>query len=63
MFPRQIEEELFVTCRTFESKIPAYIAKRLKIEEMQEFFIDENKPNPPAAPGFCMLLRKHIGVR
>ncbi|MCI8567092.1 MAG: fibronectin/fibrinogen-binding protein [Lachnospiraceae bacterium] len=25
------------------------------------YFIDENKPNPPAAPGFCMLLRKHIG--
>lgn len=26
-----------MTCRTFESKIPAYIAKRLEIEEMQEF--------------------------
>lgn len=24
-------------CRTFESKIPAYIAGQLKIEEMQEF--------------------------
>lgn len=25
------------------------------------YFTDSNKPNPPAAPGFCMLLRKHIG--
>ena len=25
------------------------------------YFIDANKPNPPAAPNFCMLLRKHIG--
>ncbi len=24
-------------------------------------FIDTNKPNPAAAPGFCMLLRKHLG--
>ena len=25
------------------------------------YFTDGNKANPPAAPGFCMLLRKHIG--
>lgn len=25
------------------------------------YFTDANKQNPPAAPGFCMLLRKHIG--
>ena len=24
------------------------------------YFIDSNKPNPPAAPNFCMLLRKHL---
>lgn len=25
------------------------------------YFLDENKLNPPTAPNFCMLLRKHIG--
>ncbi len=25
------------------------------------YFLDENKQNPPTAPNFCMLLRKHIG--
>ena len=25
------------------------------------YLSEENKPSPPAAPGFCMLLRKHIG--
>lgn len=25
------------------------------------YFFDENKQNPPTAPNFCMLLRKHIG--
>ncbi|MGN0438156.1 MAG: NFACT family protein [Lachnospiraceae bacterium] len=25
------------------------------------YFLSENKQNPPVAPGFCMLLRKHIG--
>lgn len=25
------------------------------------YFTDVNKPNPTSAPGFCMLLRKHIG--
>ena len=23
--------------------------------------MDENKQNPPTAPNFCMLLRKHLG--
>jgi len=25
------------------------------------YFLEENKQNPPTAPNFCMLLRKHIG--
>ena len=25
------------------------------------YFTEKNKPGPAAAPGFCMLLRKHIG--
>lgn len=25
------------------------------------YFLEENKLNPPTAPNFCMLLRKHIG--
>lgn len=25
------------------------------------YFLDENKQNPPTAPNFCMLLRKHLG--
>lgn len=25
------------------------------------YFLDENKSNPMKAPGFCMLLRKHVG--
>ena len=25
------------------------------------YLTDKNKPSPPTAPGFCMLLRKHIG--
>ncbi len=25
------------------------------------YLTDKNKPSPPSAPGFCMLLRKHIG--
>lgn len=25
------------------------------------YFLSENKQNPPVAPNFCMLLRKHIG--
>ena len=25
------------------------------------YFTEETKPNPATAPGFCMLLRKHIG--
>lgn len=30
-------KESFMDCRTFESKIPAYIAGQLNMEEMQEF--------------------------
>ena len=25
------------------------------------YLTDDNKPSPMTAPGFCMLLRKHIG--
>ncbi len=52
-------DELLLTLKTTEGQKRLYISASASLPLI--YFTDENKPSPMTAPGFCMLLRKHIG--
>ena len=52
-------DELLLTIKTPEGQRRLYISASASLPLI--YLTDENKPSPMTAPGFCMLLRKHIG--
>ncbi len=53
-------EELLITINTPDGNKRLLISANASLPFM--YITDENKPAPAQAPGFCMLLRKHIGA-
>ena len=53
-------EELLITINTQNGNKRLLISANASLPFM--YITDENKPAPATAPGFCMLLRKHIGA-
>ncbi len=53
-------EELLITINTAEGNKRLLISANASLPFM--YITEENKPAPQTAPGFCMLLRKHIGA-
>ncbi|SFI02316.1 Predicted component of the ribosome quality control (RQC) complex, YloA/Tae2 family, contains fibronectin-binding (FbpA) and DUF814 domains [Pseudobutyrivibrio sp. OR37] len=53
-------EELLITVNTSEGNKRLLISANASLPFM--YLTAENKPAPAQAPGFCMLLRKHIGA-
>ena len=53
-------EELLITVNTTSGNKRLLISANASLPFM--YITDENKPSPATAPGFCMLLRKHIGA-
>ncbi len=52
-------DELLLTVKTSQGQRKLYMSASASLPLI--YLTDENKPSPMAAPGFCMLLRKHIG--
>lgn len=52
-------DELLLTVKTPQGQQRLYISASASLPLI--YLTDENKPSPMTAPGFCMLLRKHIG--
>lgn len=52
-------DELLLTLKTAGGQKRLYISASASLPLI--YFTEENKPSPMTAPGFCMLLRKHIG--
>lgn len=52
-------DELLLTMKTPNGQKRLYISASASLPLI--YLTDENKPGPMTAPGFCMLLRKHIG--
>ncbi len=52
-------DELLLTVKTPQGQKKLYISASASLPLI--YLTDENKPSPMTAPGFCMLLRKHIG--
>lgn len=52
-------DELLFTVKTPQGQKKLYISASASLPLI--YLTDENKPSPMTAPGFCMLLRKHIG--
>lgn len=52
-------DELLLTLKTSGGQKRLYISASASLPLI--YFTEENKPSPMTAPGFCMLLRKHIG--
>ncbi|MEZ3435639.1 MAG: NFACT family protein [Lachnospiraceae bacterium] len=52
-------DELLLTIKTPNGQKRLYISASASLPLI--YLTDENKPGPMTAPGFCMLLRKHIG--
>jgi len=52
-------DELLLTIKTRDGQKRLYISASASLPLI--YLTDENKPSPMTAPGFCMLLRKHIG--
>lgn len=53
-------EELLITINTANGNKRLLISANASLPFI--YITDENKPAPATAPGFCMLLRKHIGA-
>ncbi len=53
-------EELLITINTQNGNKRLFISANASLPFI--YITDENKPAPATAPGFCMLLRKHIGA-
>lgn len=53
-------EELLITINTQNGNKRLLISANASLPFI--YITDENKPAPAIAPGFCMLLRKHIGA-
>lgn len=53
-------EELLITINTSDGNKRLLISANASLPFM--YITEENKPAPAQAPGFCMLLRKHIGA-
>ena len=53
-------EELLITINTTNGNKRLLISANASLPFI--YITDENKPAPATAPGFCMLLRKHIGA-
>ena len=53
-------EELLITINTVDGNKRLLISANASLPFM--YIAKENKPSPQTAPGFCMLLRKHIGA-
>ena len=52
-------DELLLTVKTPQGQKKLYLSASASLPLI--YLTDENKPSPMTAPGFCMLLRKHIG--
>lgn len=52
-------DELLLTVKTKNGQKRLYISASASLPLI--YLTEENKPSPMTAPGFCMLLRKHIG--
>jgi len=52
-------EELFITFKNSKGLVKLLISANASLPLL--YITEENKPAPLTAPGFCMLLRKHIG--
>ena len=52
-------DELLLTIKGNEGQKRLYISASASLPLI--YLTNENKPSPMTAPGFCMLLRKHIG--
>lgn len=52
-------DELLLTVKTPDGARRLYISASASLPLV--YLTEENKPSPMTAPGFCMLLRKHIG--
>lgn len=52
-------DELLLTFKTGDGQKRLYISASASLPLI--YFTEENKQSPMTAPGFCMLLRKHIG--
>ncbi len=53
-------EELLITVNTSSGNKRLLISANASLPFM--YITEDNKPSPATAPGFCMLLRKHIGA-
>ncbi len=53
-------EELLITINTSEGNKRLLISANASLPFI--YITEDNKPAPTTAPGFCMLLRKHIGA-
>lgn len=53
-------EELLITINTQNGNKRLLVSANASLPFI--YITDENKPAPATAPGFCMLLRKHIGA-
>ncbi|MCR4829876.1 MAG: NFACT family protein, partial [Pseudobutyrivibrio sp.] len=53
-------EELLITINTPNGNKRVLISANASLPFM--YITEDNKPSPATAPGFCMLLRKHIGA-
>ena len=51
-------DELLITIKTPEGQRKLYISASASLPLI--YLTDEYKPSPMTAPGFCMLLRKHL---
>lgn len=54
------KEELLLTINTVSGNKRLLISSNASLPFM--YITEDNKPAPQTAPGFCMLLRKHIGA-
>ena len=52
-------DELLLTIKGNSGQKRLYISASASLPLI--YLTNENKPSPMTAPGFCMLLRKHIG--
>ena len=52
-------DELLLTIKTPQGQKRLYVSASASLPLI--YLTEENKPSPMTAPGFCMLLRKHIG--
>ncbi|WP_434311349.1 Rqc2 family fibronectin-binding protein [Hominifimenecus sp. rT4P-3] len=52
-------DELMLTVKNQKEQLRLLLSASASLPLV--YFTDKNKPNPATAPGFCMLLRKHIG--